>query len=269
MVCGAPTSCSSGGRSAVHDEQRHAGVVGLDDRRVQLDGGGAAGGEDDDRLARCRGQPEGEEAAARSSWCTWTVMPVVGGQGAGPSASSANPGRRPRGRHRRAPTRRRAWRRRWPAGPRVAAPWRRHPTTPRLPGSTPCPCTPSAGAPDRALVLLHGFTQTGRCWGPVADALAADHEVVLVDAPGHGRSADVVADLCDRRPAHRRPGGEATYVGYSMGGRFCLHLALGQPGAGARPRAARRHRRHRRHRPSARPAVSRISPRPRGSSRRV
>ena len=39
------------------------------------------------------------------------------------------------------------------------------------------------------LVMVHGFTQTGRCWGPEAEALATDHELVLVDAPGHGRSA--------------------------------------------------------------------------------
>ena len=45
------------------------------------------------------------------------------------------------------------------------------------------------------LVLVHGFTQTGRCWGQFADDLARDHELVLVDAPGHGRSVDVVADL--------------------------------------------------------------------------
>src|SRR5688572_10717173 len=41
------------------------------------------------------------------------------------------------------------------------------------------------------LVLVHGFTQTRRCWGPAADALADDHEVVLVDAPGHGQSAEI------------------------------------------------------------------------------
>ena len=46
------------------------------------------------------------------------------------------------------------------------------------------------------LVLVHGFTQTGRCWGPVAEDLATDHEVVRVDAPGHGRSSDVLAGWC-------------------------------------------------------------------------
>jgi len=79
------------------------------------------------------------------------------------------------------------------------------------------------------LVLVHGFTQTRRCWGPVADDLAADHEVVRVDAPGHGRSAEILAGLRTGGRLIADQGGEATYLGYSMGGRYLLHLALGSP----------------------------------------
>lgn len=79
------------------------------------------------------------------------------------------------------------------------------------------------------LVLVHGFTQTGRCWGPVADDLAEDHEVVLVDAPGHGGSAEIMAGLRTGGRLIADQGGEATYLGYSMGARLCLHLALGNP----------------------------------------
>lgn len=79
------------------------------------------------------------------------------------------------------------------------------------------------------LVLVHGFTQTRRCWGPEADALATDHEVVRVDAPGHGRSAEITAGLRTGGRLIADQGGEATYVGYSMGARFCLHLALSNP----------------------------------------
>jgi 2-succinyl-6-hydroxy-2,4-cyclohexadiene-1-carboxylate synthase len=79
------------------------------------------------------------------------------------------------------------------------------------------------------IVLVHGFTQTRRCWGPVAQDLATDHEVVRVDAPGHGRSSEVMAGLRTGGRLIADEGGDATYLGYSMGARFCLHLALGNP----------------------------------------
>jgi len=79
------------------------------------------------------------------------------------------------------------------------------------------------------LVLVHGFAQTGRCWGPVATDLAADHEVVRVDAPGHGKSAAFHAGPRTGARLIADQGGRATYLGYSMGGRFVLHLALQNP----------------------------------------
>ena len=78
-------------------------------------------------------------------------------------------------------------------------------------------------------MLVHGFTQTGRSWDAVADHLVADHEVVAVDAPGHGGSAAIEADLPDGAALLGATGGRATYVGYSMGGRLCLHLAVARP----------------------------------------
>ncbi|HEV3132123.1 MAG TPA: alpha/beta fold hydrolase [Acidimicrobiales bacterium] len=79
------------------------------------------------------------------------------------------------------------------------------------------------------LVLAHGFTQTGRVWGSMDDDLARDHEVVRVDLPGHGASSAVAAGLADGALLLGEAGGQATYVGYSMGARFCLHLALARP----------------------------------------
>ena len=79
------------------------------------------------------------------------------------------------------------------------------------------------------LVLLHGFTQTGRSWDAVAPLLAARHTVVAVDAPGHGGSGTIAADLWESARLVGEAGGEADYVGYSMGGRIALHLALAAP----------------------------------------
>jgi 2-succinyl-6-hydroxy-2,4-cyclohexadiene-1-carboxylate synthase len=78
------------------------------------------------------------------------------------------------------------------------------------------------------LVLLHGFTQTGRSWQPIAHALAGRYRALAPDLPGHG-------DFAERRPASfaacdaylralmRHP---STLAGYSMGGRIALHAAL-------------------------------------------
>ena len=79
------------------------------------------------------------------------------------------------------------------------------------------------------LVLVHGFTQTQACWGSITEDLAADHEVRRLDAPGHGGSSAVRADLVEGARWIADAGGPATYLGYSMGGRFLLHLALARP----------------------------------------
>ena len=56
-----------------------------------------------------------------------------------------------------------------------------------------------AGPPGaRAVVALHGIGDDGACWRPVADDLAVDHDVVLVDARGHGRSDDPAAGYTTR-----------------------------------------------------------------------
>jgi 2-succinyl-6-hydroxy-2,4-cyclohexadiene-1-carboxylate synthase len=86
--------------------------------------------------------------------------------------------------------------------------------------------TLGAGAP--RLVLVHGFTQTGRSWGGVAADLAADHETVVVDAPGHGQSA-ISADFTTGAEAIAETSGTAIYIGYSMGARYCLAAALARP----------------------------------------
>jgi 2-succinyl-6-hydroxy-2,4-cyclohexadiene-1-carboxylate synthase len=81
----------------------------------------------------------------------------------------------------------------------------------------------------RRLVLVHGFTQTSRSWDTVAARLTGRFEVVAVDAPGHGGSGAVRATLPDGASLLGAIGGPATYLGYSMGGRLCLNLAVARP----------------------------------------
>jgi 2-succinyl-6-hydroxy-2,4-cyclohexadiene-1-carboxylate synthase len=88
------------------------------------------------------------------------------------------------------------------------------------------------------LLCLHGFTGSGRTWRPFRRAFAARFRPVAADAPGHGgsdapsepaaygmwRTADLLAEAVDRLGA-----GRAHVLGYSMGGRLALHLALAHP----------------------------------------
>ena len=74
-----------------------------------------------------------------------------------------------------------------------------------------------------------GFTQNRKCWGSILPALGRDHDVVAVDAPGHGQASDVRADLWQTSDllAARRQG----HVRRLLDG--CAH------GASRRPRPSR------------------------------
>ena len=78
------------------------------------------------------------------------------------------------------------------------------------------------------LVLLHGFTQTGRSWQPVRDVLGARYRAVAPDLPGHGQFAWRRPATFAASDAYLRALTDApfTLVGYSMGGRIALHAAL-------------------------------------------
>ncbi len=90
--------------------------------------------------------------------------------------------------------------------------------------------TTAQQTPRGRLVLVHGFTQSRRTWAPIAAALNADgYEVVTVDAPGHGESSTLRLDLPAGAESLGRTAGSATYIGYSMGGRLALHLAVARP----------------------------------------
>lgn len=83
----------------------------------------------------------------------------------------------------------------------------------------------------RRVVLVHGFTQSAASWAPVSAELADRFEVLAVDLPGHGRSLVPGPDwdLWRSAEALGATGGRAAYLGYSLGGRVCLHLALDSP----------------------------------------
>jgi 2-succinyl-6-hydroxy-2,4-cyclohexadiene-1-carboxylate synthase len=90
------------------------------------------------------------------------------------------------------------------------------------------------------LLLVHGFTGRGASWGDHARAFARRFRVIVVDLPGHGRTAtpadprrasvecaaDDLATILrrlDAAPAH--------VVGYSLGARVALRLAVAHPAA--------------------------------------
>lgn len=91
-----------------------------------------------------------------------------------------------------------------------------------------------AGPP---LLLLHGFTGRGTAWGPHATALARSFRVIVVDLPGHGRSGTaepwrmtVEQTANDLDDILARLGAAPSHVlGYSLGARIALQLALAHP----------------------------------------
>ncbi|HET8930703.1 MAG TPA: alpha/beta fold hydrolase [Acidimicrobiales bacterium] len=85
------------------------------------------------------------------------------------------------------------------------------------------------------LILLHGFSQTTASFEPLRTALA-DHGMATeaVDLPGHGTGSGpgrlVTGDLwtgADEIATDRR----GVWLGYSMGARLALHVALAHPEA--------------------------------------
>ena len=88
------------------------------------------------------------------------------------------------------------------------------------------------------VLLIHGFTGRGTSWGRLATTLAERYRVVAPDLPGHGRTGtpadpdrasvertadDLVTIVGDRGsvPAH--------VIGYSLGARIALRLAIAHP----------------------------------------
>ncbi|XP_040374185.1 protein PHYLLO, chloroplastic isoform X8 [Rosa chinensis] len=98
------------------------------------------------------------------------------------------------------------------------------------------------GYDDNVFVFLHGFLGTGEDWIAIMKALSGCGRCVSIDLPGHGGTkiqshgdkdavqasglcVEVVADLLCKVIEHITPG-KVTLVGYSMGARIALCMAL-------------------------------------------
>jgi 2-succinyl-6-hydroxy-2,4-cyclohexadiene-1-carboxylate synthase len=88
------------------------------------------------------------------------------------------------------------------------------------------------------LVLLHGFTGGAESWLPIAEDLARAYQVHAIDLIGHGGSAapedsarhDYDRALNDLTSILTKLGiGRAIWLGYSLGGRLALGVAMTYP----------------------------------------
>jgi 2-succinyl-6-hydroxy-2,4-cyclohexadiene-1-carboxylate synthase len=105
--------------------------------------------------------------------------------------------------------------------------------------------SPSTAAPYRLsgqgkqpLLLLHGFTGSSQDWEPILPLLTAASPAITVDLLGHGRAAapndpthyrmeTAAADLATLINEISTP--PVDLIGYSMGGRLALYLAVHYP----------------------------------------
>lgn len=95
---------------------------------------------------------------------------------------------------------------------------------------------------ENVLVFLHGLLGTGEDWIGIMKAISGWSRCISIDFPGHGgtkiqkhgkkgtvqepnMSIEVVADLICKLIRHITPG-KVMIVGYSMGARIALHMAL-------------------------------------------
>ncbi len=88
----------------------------------------------------------------------------------------------------------------------------------------------------RPMVLLHGGLGSGEMFGPVLSMFAQNHQVIVPDLQGHGRTADIDRPIDVRLMADDiaalidHLGLDAPdLVGYSLGGGVALHTAAKHP----------------------------------------
>lgn len=93
--------------------------------------------------------------------------------------------------------------------------------------------TTTLGESGPLVAFCHGLFGQGKNWTTIAKSLAADHRVLLVDMPNHGRSdwhdrVDYL-DMADEVATLFSADDPVTLVGHSMGGKTAMVLALRHP----------------------------------------
>ena len=89
------------------------------------------------------------------------------------------------------------------------------------------------GEQGSVIAFCHGLFGQGKNWTQIAKAFSADHRVLLIDMPNHGRSewtdAFAYPDLADRVASLFTANDPVTMVGHSMGGKIAMAIALLHP----------------------------------------
>ena len=97
--------------------------------------------------------------------------------------------------------------------------------------------TLTGDAGDPAVLFLHGFMGSAEDWQDVIATLDERCRCLAVDLPGHGESVGLLREAYTTEGAARTvlglldelDFGPPTIIGYSMGGRLALYLALRHP----------------------------------------
>ena len=86
------------------------------------------------------------------------------------------------------------------------------------------------------IILLHGATDNGLCWTPVAELLAEQYDVIMPDAQGHGLSDRIDPDFTFMDHAHQVVGLiheleiiDPIIMGHSMGAGTTVNIAAKYP----------------------------------------
>lgn len=82
------------------------------------------------------------------------------------------------------------------------------------------------------VVLLHGYLENMKMWGPISEELSKNHQVVLLDLPGHGQSEnlaevhsmEMMAEAVNQTLKELEVE-NPVFVGHSMGGYVTLAYA--------------------------------------------